>query len=254
MDFPLSPPSIGALIKALAEGNTHTELGTLFMSLGIAQWDREGDGINKEKRVQGILKGLQAAHSEAASKAAMELARHALVEGAGGSGPWDSPPARWCQPLIHALAADGFEFDQERGELVPAVAEVSISEERSMLEETLRTRRWDDAAAHYRQCADGVSARNWESANGQGRSFLEDLIPRVATEMGGKKSPGEPQAALQFLQDKRLLLEGEFNFARGLWEMCNSRGSHAGRSDAEEARFRFLAISAYGRFLLSRLD
>jgi hypothetical protein len=254
MDFPLSPPSIGALIKALAEGNTHTELGTLFMSLGIAQWDQEGDGINKERRVQGVLKGLQATQSDAASKAAMKLARHALVEGAGGSGLWDSPPAPWWQPLIDALAADGFDFYQERGELVPAVAGLSVSEERSVLEENLRARGWGDAAAHYRQCADGVSARNWESANGQGRSFLEDLIPRVASEMSGKKAPGEPQAALQFLQDKRLLPEGEFNFARGLWEMCNSRGSHAGRSDEEEARFRFLAISAYGRFLLSRLD
>jgi hypothetical protein len=129
-----------------------------------------------------------------------------------------------------------------------------MPEERSIVEERLEGRGWRDAAAHYRQCADGVGARNWESANGQGHSFLEDLIPRAATDIGGKKAPREPRAALQFLRDKNLLLEGEFDFARGLWEMCNSRGSHAGRSDGEEARFRFVAISAYARFLLSRLD
>jgi hypothetical protein len=56
------------------------------------------------------------------------------------------------------------------------------------------------------------------------------------------------------MRDKGLLLDGEYDFARGLWEMCNARGSHAGRSDAEEARFRFLALSAYARFLLSRLE
>jgi len=37
-------------------------------------------------------------------------------------------------------------------------------------------------------------------------------------------------------------------------EMCNDRGSRAGRSHEEKSRFRFLAISAYARFLLSRLD
>jgi len=55
------------------------------------------------------------------------------------------------------------------------------------------------------------------------------------------------------MRDKGLLLDGEYDFARGLWQMCNARGPHASRSDAEEARFRFLAISAYARFLLSRL-
>jgi hypothetical protein len=50
-----------------------------------------------------------------------------------------------------------------------------------------------------------------------------------------------------------LLLKDEFDLPGGLWEMCNSRGSHAGRSDEEEARLRLLAISAYARFLLSQL-
>jgi hypothetical protein len=60
-------------------------------------------------------------------------------------------------------------------------------------------------------------------------------------------------AALQDLRDAGKLLEGEFDFARGLWKVCNSRGSHAGLSDSDEARFRFLAVTAYGRFLLDRL-
>ncbi len=254
MPFPLSSQTIGALIKALAEGNSHTELGTLFMSLGVDRWDQEGERINKERRVQGVLKGLRAANDDTAAKAALELARSAVVAGAGGTGPWGSSPARWWQPLVDALAADGLEFDEKNGRLVPVVAEISMAGERSLLERALEERGWVDAATHYRQCADGVGLRNWESANGQGRSFLEDLIPRAALELGGTKAPGEPRGALRFLHDKGLLLEGEFDFARGLWELCNSRGSHAGRSDEEEARFRFVAISAYSRFLLSRLD
>jgi hypothetical protein len=254
MSFPFSPQTVGALITALAEGNSHSQLGTLFMSLGVDQWDQDGERINKEKRVQGVLKGLREADDETSAKAALELARRAAVSGAGGDGLWGSSPSPWWQPLIDALGADGLEFDRERGLLVPTVAEISIAEERSLLEMALEEREWADAATHYRQCAEGVGSRNWESANGQGRSFLEDLIPRIARELGGDKAPKDPRAALQFLRDKGLLLEGEFDFARGLWEMCNSRGSHPGRSDAEEAHFRFVVISAYARFLLSRLD
>lgn len=254
MAFPLSPQTVGALITALADGNSHTQLGTLFMSVGVDRWDPgEEKGINKEKRVQGVLKGLREADDEASAKAALELARRTAVAGAPSDGLWGASPASWWQPLLDALAADGLEFDQNRKLLVPAVAEVSIAEERSLLELTLEERGWHDAATHYHQCAEGVGSRNWESANGQGRSFLEDLIPRAAVELGGRRAPKEPRAALQFLHGKGLLLEGEFDFARGLWELSNSRGPHRGRSDEEEARFRFVAISAYARFLLSRL-
>jgi hypothetical protein len=254
MSFPLSSQTVGALITALAEGNSHSQLGTLFMSLGVDKWDEVGERINKETRVQGVLRGLREADDEASARAALELARRAAVAGAGSDGPWGSRPSPWWQPLIDALGADGLEFDREQGLLVPAVAAISVAEERSLLELALEEREWHDASTHYRQCAEGVGSRRWESANGQGRSFLEDLIPRVARELGGSKAPGEPRAALQFLRDKDLLMEGEFDFSRGLWEMCNSRGSHAGRSDEEEARFRFVAISAYARFLLSRVD
>lgn len=245
MAFPFGPQTIGALIKALAEGNSHSQLGTLFLGLGVDRWDREGERVNKEVRVQGVIKGLRSEDGSAAERAALELAREAVVAGAGG-------PARWWPALIDALAADGFEYDGRNECLVPAVPGVSVARERSLLERDLRELGWDDAAAHYRQAADNVSSGDWESANGQGRSFLEDLIPRVAAGLGKGRAPGKPQAALQYMRDKKLLHDGEFDFARGLWEMCNSRGSHAGRSNPDEARFRLLTVTAYGRFLLSR--
>jgi hypothetical protein len=36
---------------------------------------------------------------------------------------------------------------------------------------------------------------------------------------------------------------------RGLWQLSHTRGSHPGRSDADEARFRMQVITAAARFL-----
>lgn len=246
MPFPFGPQTIGALIKALAEGNSHSQLGTLFLSVGAHEWDRDEVGVNKEARVQGVIKGLLSRNDDAAERTALELARRAAVEGAG-------LPARWWPPLSDALAIDGYEYDKENERLVPDVPGVSVAEERSLLERELTDLGWVDAATHYRQVADNVSSGNWESANGQGRSFLEDVIPRAASALSGKKAPGDPRGALQFMKDKGLLRDGEFDLARGLWEISNSRGSHPGRSDRDEARFRLMVLTAYGRYLVSQV-
>lgn len=246
MSFPFGPQTVGALVIALAEGNSHSQLGTLFLTVGADNWDRDEEGVNKEMRVQGVLKGLRSEDDEEAERAALELARRACALGAMG-------PARWWPALEDALAVDGLEYDGDNERLVPAVPGVSIAAERSLLERDLVELGWDAAATHYRQAAENVSSGNWESANSQCRSFLEDLIPRMAATLSDKKTPEKARSALQHMQDKGLLGDGEFDFARGLWEMCNSRGSHAGRSDPTEARFRLLAVTAYGRFLLSQL-
>lgn len=39
---------------------------------------------------------------------------------------------------------------------------------------------------------------------------------------------------------------------KGLWAMSHTKGSHPGRSDADETRFRLHAITATARLLLHR--
>jgi hypothetical protein len=39
---------------------------------------------------------------------------------------------------------------------------------------------------------------------------------------------------------------------KGLWKMIHTKGSHPGRSDAHETRFRMHAITATARLLLHR--
>jgi hypothetical protein len=108
------------------------------------------------------------------------------------------------------------------------------------------------AAGHYRQALEGYATGRWASANGQLRNLVEALLPLAAELVSGNK-PTTAQAALDALRSAKMLVKGEYGLAKGLWEVCQPRGAHPGLSDAEEARFRLLSVTAYVRFLLIRL-
>lgn len=250
MAFPLGTQTLGALVKALAQSNTHTELGTLFFSLGVGSLD-PGKQVNKETRAHTVLLELQQADDDASPKAALALARQAAQEGAPKGGLWGHSAAEWWQPLLDALAADGWEFDPETSRLTPTIPGISIPEELTGLEADLDRLGWTTAALHFRQAARGFAAGEWESANSQLRSFLEDFLPRMAEALTDKPATN-PGAAIQRLE-KGSLLTGERDFLKGLWALSNERGSHAGESNKAEASFRLMIVTAAARFLLSRL-
>ena len=239
------------LIEALAEGNTHSKLGTLFTTLGVDRWD-PGEDVNKEKRVQEVLKGLRASDDEAASKAALAMAQRAAQKGAPQDGVWGASAASWWQPLLDALAADGWEYDSESSRLTPIAPGVSIPEELNGLEAELEGRGWSTARLHFHRAATGYGTGDWESANSQLRSFLEDFLPRLAEAITGKR-PSNSGAAIQEL-DRGFLLDGEREFLKGLWALCSERGSHPGASSRVEATFRLMTATGVARLLLSRLS
>lgn len=97
---------------------------------------------------------------------------------------------------------------------------------------------------------------NYEAANGALRTTLEDLVSRLAREHAGyvgQGKPGEGGRAINHMVDMGSLPENDGGLLlKGIWKLAHTRGSHPGRSDAEEARFRMVIITAIARFLLDR--
>ncbi len=97
---------------------------------------------------------------------------------------------------------------------------------------------------------------NYEAANGALRTTLEDLVSRLAREHAGyvgQGKPGEGGRAINHMVDMGSLPENDGGLLlKGIWKLVHTRGSHPGRSDAEEARFRMVIITAIARFLLDR--
>jgi hypothetical protein len=248
MPFPFGPGTIAALIEAISDGYSHSDMTTLFLRAGVDDRDPGVAGNNKATRVQAVLRALRDEGDVEDGEAALELSAEVLTHAYEWGGN-----ASWLEPLELALAGDELAFDRDSGRLVPSVEGVDMPHERAMLEREITRRGWNTAAAHYRQAIDGISSGNWEAANGQMRCLLEVFVPDVAASILGTPARSDPRAALGDLDSAGVLVEGEFDFARGLWRMCNTRGAHAGLSSEEEARFRLLAVTAYVRFLLSRM-
>lgn len=250
MDFPFTTKTIGVLVEAIATGYSQARIGTLLLKAGAEDWAPER-WDNKEHRMQLVFKRLRTAEDLDAATAALELARLALEAGAPASAG-ATTRIIWWEPLRDALAADGWEYDIESARLTSVVPGVAVPEHLSGLEEELEGRGWTTAAGHFRQAVEGFGAGNWATTNSQLRSFLEDMLPLAAEATDGKR-PSSARAALDMLK-KEVLLNGEFDFLKGLWTLCQSRGSHPGLSDRAEATFRLMVVTAEARHLLGRLN
>ncbi len=250
MSFPFSSRTLAALITGINAGYSKANIGTLLLSVEADAWEPKR-APNKETLLQETLKAMRDSGGERAQKAALELAGKVLAAGKD-DGLFD-PEASWYAPLRDALAADGWEFDPENDRLVSAMPAIAVAEETSLLEGKLTELGFPNAAGHYRQALDAFSRGDWAAANSQIRSLLEDLLPGLAERVEGKR-PREVRAALDKLTAKDFLIEGEYSLLRGLWDAAQPRGSHAGLSDAAEARFRLMVTTAQCRFLLERLE
>jgi hypothetical protein len=181
----------------------------------------------------------------------------------------DAPP-QWLPQLRERLLADGYELHADVEDidpawpgwprtrkahyrLLPAGATVApIAAEISALEIELTDRGFEVARTHYAQAVSNYTDGQLETTNGALRSFLESLFVTLATRYAGYQG-SEPIAALQQLHNKRVLLGGEFNLLRGLWDLSQDNGAHAAMTTAAEALFRVQTTTSSARFLLHHL-
>jgi hypothetical protein len=247
MSFPFRSRTLAAIIQAIEDGYTHGEIGTLIMEAEADKWEAPGS-YNKQRRLQLLFKNMREDESQDASSAALELARLVLRDGSA-----NGRRVTWYANVKDAVASDGWEFDEDHDTLVPTIPGMAVARETSFIERTMTDLGWHTPAGHYRQAVEAFADGGWASANGQLRSTLEDFIPSV-TQILTQKRPKEVQACLDQLRTCGFLLNGEYSVAKGLWTMCQSRGPHPGLSSEQESRFRLMAVTAYIRFVLERLQ
>jgi hypothetical protein len=251
-EFVLSSRSIGVLAEAIEAGNTATTMGTLFLKADVDRWEPQG-AANKLDRSVKLLKNLRAENSKETNAGALELAR--LMLAAGKANPTSytrSEPTIWWAALRDAVAADGWEFDDNDDRLVPTVPALQVTDEVTWIETDLKDRGWTTAAGHYRQAIEAFASGNWASANSQLRAFFEDLV-RHAGGVPPGAGTGQVQQAFDALQAANKLVNGEQQFGKDLWKLLHANGSHPGLSDQDESRFRLLTLTGYARYLLRRV-
>ncbi len=249
MAFPFGSRTVGVLVRVIDQVYTDTHIGTLLLEAGAEPWAPQ-QWPNKQTRLQRLFAQMREDTGADVEPVALELVRLLLRKGSPSAER--ASPSVWWSEVLDAVAADGWEYDVDNERLVPTIPGVRVAEETTRIEAELNRRGWSTAAGHYRQALDAFTAGKWASANGQLRNLVEELLLTAAESVSGSR-PKEVQAALDALRKAKVLVEGEYGLVKGLWELCQPRGSHLGLSDEEEARFRLMTVTAYCRFLLARL-
>jgi hypothetical protein len=223
---------------------------------------------NKQEILRSRLLGARdyaEAYSGAEARLALLTFIRMLVERTVGD-PETAWP--WFRPLCEALLADGYELTWEletdrwgsatasNFQILPTDAgPVPLATEISALEQELSSRGYSDALNHYRQAV-ATFEKHEEAANSQLRTVLEDLVMRLAEDHTAYVRPakaGDGWNAIAYLKGTPHLADGDGgDLLKGLWAMTHTKGSHPGRSNADETRFRLHVITATARLLLHR--
>lgn len=97
----------------------------------------------------------------------------------------------------------------------------------------------DEALNHLQWAKSAFDRSEWESANSLIRSFLESLFNNIAKiRLNSTKKGG---AARKELEERGLLQEREARLIQDFFPVAGDAGSHAGVSNLDEAKGRFLA-------------
>jgi hypothetical protein len=262
----LSDPTLGLVVEIAANQFSVSEIKTVLMRADLWRFGEDKNGTNKQELVRSHL---LAARDYAESHGATD-ARQALLNFIGmlldhGSRDLFRTP-EWFGDLREALLADGYEigrinqwdnmvstFDHQ---ILPTDAgPVPLNPEISALEAELRGRSYDEALNHYWQALDAFARHDYEAANSQLRTALEDLVMRLAedhTSYRQARAGDGGRAIARLTQEPALTADDGGTVLKGLWAMSHTKGSHPGRSDADETRFRLHAVTATARLLLHR--
>ncbi|MEJ3741741.1 hypothetical protein WEI85_00365 [Actinomycetes bacterium KLBMP 9797] len=256
----LSRPSLGVLIDAAGEyAFAPAELGGMLVRCGL---DTYGYGSRRGDMIEMLSSALLGAQERAA--AGDPRAHDGLLKFVELfiEKTLHTPDSRWLNDLRECLLADGYQMvrnpdDPGRYDLVPTDAgAVPLAVEISALERHLQARNYTVALNHYQQAINAFRQHNFEAANSQLRTALEDIIVQLAVKHTGFVKPsgqgGGGPAIDRLKGTERLADRDGGDLLKGLWSMSHTNGSHPGRSNADETRFRVHVMTATARLLLYR--
>lgn len=204
-DIPaLSDRTIGLMIEAAGHyASTTDELAAMLRRCDLARYGDMSASADKTEMLASALLGARDQAEKHGSRQAQRslLDFICLVAEKAFRNQVFAP--RWRDELERDLLADGYKLiweisctpdDDTHVELLPTdAAPVPLAVEITALESELIACGYTSVLDHYRQAVDGYTNHKYESANGDLRTALEDLVTRLAEDHAGyAPAPGKP--------------------------------------------------------------
>lgn len=235
-------------VFSLFSNQSHSVLDKFFFKYGIDEYTISAS--NKENKVLAAVRYLIAnpdAKGILGGNMAYEMVEEILgfyIENEYSfdreSGEFNGYPK-----LKRLLLKDGIEIRD--GQLVRMVdSTINYVENESLLLKLLDKYNFSIAKGHYTQAVNAFTRGEWAACNGQIRTFVEELLSKLAEDITGNKYRTSHEARTALSQSSPKLFYPELNewlgngtgYFETFWKRLHPHGSHPGLSSENDSMFR----------------
>lgn len=152
-------------------------------------------------------------------------------------------PSEYFPELVNSLDHDGYILDQN-GLRRKLPDQIPIATQENELIELLKKYNFNVAKGHYEQAIAAHARGDWAAANAQLRSFVEDLLDRIAETIApaSYSSSHQRRVALSkagfFKSDLNEWTDDGKGYIQGFWKRLHPEGPHPGLSEKDDCTFR----------------
>jgi hypothetical protein len=244
---------------------THASLQQVALQFGLEE-ALGGGGIEmKDTNLMEYLIHNPELKGPQGSNLVLELTEFLFEQKCGGGQSYHETPEKTFPTLVNALKRDGYAVDSLKLQSVLPES-VPVAQQEDEVTHLLKKHGFTTAVGHLEQAIAAHTRGDWAAANGQLRSFVEELFDRIAHELSGGST-----AALTTSHARREWLAncspaffetslnewevgGKGGFVQGFWKRLQPAGSHPGLSDEADCTFRLHLIIIIAGHYLRRFD
>ena len=258
-----SRATITDVMYLLRDMNTHSTLDAYAFRYGL---DEIAVGANKDERVLSIGKYLLN-HPEApgilSDNLLFEIVEDIISKTVMNDYYFDSESNEFknYHQLRRLLLKDGFVI--ENNSLIRVFdTDIDFSGNSSLIEKLLDKYMLSVSKGHYNQANNAFNRGDWAACNAQLRSYVEELLNRIAEKVTGISFASSQDAKIALSQANPPLFYRQLNewldngqgYYETFWKRLHPEGSHPGLSDEEDSIFRLNLVQISTLEILKRYD
>lgn len=258
-----SRATIMDIMNLLRDMHTHTTLDAYAFRYGL---EEIAVGSNKDQKVLAIGRYLinnPHQHGILSDNLTYEIIEEIINRASCNNYHFDVDLNEFTNypQLRRLLLKDGFVINE--GKLIRTFdTDIDFNTNETLLESLLNKHNFDIAKGHYNQASNAFNRGDWAACNSQLRSYVEELLNKLAKEITGNIPLSSHEAKITlskcnppiFYKQLNEWLDNGQGFFETFWKRLHPEGSHPGLSDENDSIFRLNLVQITTLEVLRRYD
>lgn len=241
--------------------NTHSTMDAFVLRYGL---DDVAIGSSKEKRAMGISKFLienPQMPGILSDNLIFEVVEDIISKAIVNEYHYLNNEFINYPQLRRLLLKDGFVI--EKGMLIRNFeTAIDFNTNDTLLDSLLTKHNFTVAKGHYEQASNAFNRGDWAACNSQLRTYVEELLNKIAEKVTGKTFTDSQQAKIALSQSKPPIFYKQLNewkdngtgYFETFWSRLHPEGSHPGLSNEDDSVFRLNLVQISTLEVLRRYD